>query len=650
MAPDGSRPPSDDEQKRMADLARSLDEARPRPRRARAVDDEPPAGGGGDEPPPPDDDGYGGGGGDDEGGSPHFTVPDDCPVQPLGIDGKLFLFIDANKQFVELSHKDFGGHGLSMLFGKHQDYLDDHWPRTNNKGEAIGLDKEWAVRSFINVCGEKGVFSSDNKIRGVGAWTDADHRLIWHLGDAVLVVDAEGRHSIEPLGALGDHVYPQGAPQVRPNFRKGDPAKSIDRLYKLLQQWAWKRGELDARLQLGWIGCALIGGALRWRPATWATGGQGTGKSTLDNDVLNPVLGGDDGVVQTADATGPGLYQALRKRSTAVLFDELEPRPDNRQKVEATIQLARVSASGARIVRGSPDGTHREFVARAAFRFGSIHITRLEPQDAMRICVLDLQPLGDRKEPIINRREMLELGRDLRRRLVERWKWWPHRLEKWREQLREAGYSARIADTWGTLLAMSDHMLAPTDDVEDVHPDEFDTWINLLKPHLDVLVDAAGSDHARLLQTLLTTTVDPYAKGKRWPLSHILAVAAQRRGVYEEGEDDSERLTPEVAHGALESIGMKLGSFKVPRPDDAPEDYADRFILAIAFANGHTELNKLLRETKWGAGVYTQTLLRIPGAWSTQQRVARRKGQCAMVPLDIVLPPDGAEPNPLLKP
>lgn len=646
--PDGSRPPEDEEfKRRTAELAASLDNAQPRPRRRRAADEAAPPGGPPHEPPPPDDDG--GGGGDDDDDPSYFRVPADSPVQPLGIDGKLFLFIDANKQFVELSHKDFGGHGLSMLFGKHQDYLDAHWPRMNSKREAIGLDKEWAVRSFINVCGEKGVFSSDNKIRGVGAWTDADHRLIWHLGDAVLVVNPDGRHSFEPLGALGDHVYPQGAPQVRPNFKRGDPAKSIDHLYALLQKWAWKRGDLDARLQLGWIGCALIGGALRWRPATWATGGQGTGKSTLDNDVLNPVLGGDDGVVQTADATGPGLYQALRKRSTAVLFDELEPRPDNRQKVEATIQLARVSASGARIVRGSPDGTHREFVARAAFRFGSIHITRLEPQDAMRICVLDLQPLGDRKEPVINRREMLELGRDLRRRLVERWKWWPHRLEKWREKLREAGYSARIADTWGTLLAMADHLLAPTNDVEEATPDEFAIWIDKLKPHLDVLVDAAGSDHARLLQTLLTTTVDPYSKGKRWPLSTILSAAAQRRSQTEISTDGEDRLTVDDAHAALESIGMKLGSFKMPRPDDAPADYEDRFILAIAFANGHTEMNKLLRETKWGAGVYTQTLLRIPGAWSTQQRVARRKGQCAMVPLDIVLPPDG-EPNPLLTP
>lgn len=613
--PDGSTPPKGGAEA----LSDALKNAKPRARR------QPPQ-----EPPPPDD-------GDD---SDYFRVPDDCPVQPLGIDGKMFLFIDANHQFTELSHKDFGGHGLSMLFGDRQDYLDATWPRLSAKGEKIGLDKEWAVRSLIAACARKGVFNSDNKIRGVGAWTDPDGRLIWHLGDTVLVVEASGRVSYHDLGELGDHVYPQGVAQVRPNLRgKADPAKAVDRLYGLLQSWNWKRGELDARLQLGWMGCALIGGALRWRPAVWVTGGQGTGKSTQHDNIINAVLGGDDAVVQTADATGPGLYQALRKRSTPVMFDELEPKPGNQQKLEATINLARVSASGARIVRGSPDGTHKEFVARAAFMFSSIHIARLEPQDAMRICILDLLPLGSGKEPVTPRREMLELGRDLRRRLVERWAFWPGRLERWREELRARGFSARIADTWGTLLAMADQLLAPSDDVGDAVSDEFGRWVDELKPHLDLLVDAAGSDHARLLRHLLTTTVDPYAKGQRWPLSTLLSAVCGRRPLADEEKDGD--LTPERAATGLEALGIKSMSAKQPRPDDAPDDYKDVFVPVLAIAAGHTEINKLLRDTKWTAGVYTQTLLRIPGAWSAQQRIARHKIQCAMVPIDVVLPPDG---------
>lgn len=634
--PDGSRPPEKPAKTGAAALAESLQNAETRPRRRRGDDAEPPQ-----DPPrkPPGRKGGGDGSGSDD-GEGWFAFPKGGPVQPLGIDGKELLFIDANKQFVRMHPRDLGGHGLSMLYGDRQDYLDATWPRPGKRGASNGLDKERAVRSHIAACSRLGVFDSDNRIRGVGAWTNVDGWLIWHFGDTVLVVEPDGTQQWVPVGTVGDHVYPQGVPQVRPAKPKGDAVKEMNRLYELLQSWHWKRGDLDARLQLGWIGCALIGGALRWRPATWASGGQGTGKSTLHDQVLNPVLGGTASVVQTADATGPGLYQALKNRSTPVVFDELEPNPEDRHRVDATIKLAKVSASGARIVRGSPDGAHKEFVARAAFLFSSILIPPLQPELAMRIAILQLQALGDRKEPAINGRDMLELGAALRWMLVERWKHWAFRLEEWRLAFRNKGYNARVSDTWGTLLAMADHLLSPVATAEDSPRDTFDVWIDRLKPHLDALIEASGSDHARLLQSLLTTTVDPYAKGKRWPLSTLMSVASGRSV---KGEDPTEGglLDQPQAETGLASLGMRIMSATPPLPSDAPEGAPKPAeVWCLAVAGNHTEVNKLLRETKWRSGVYTQTLLRIPGAWSTQQRIARQKQQCTMIPLDLVLPKD----------
>jgi hypothetical protein len=359
--------------------------------------------------------------------------------------------------------------------------------------------------------------------------------------------------------------------------------------------------------------------------------------------VLNPILGGTPSVVQTADATGPGLYQALRNRATPVVFDELEPDPESRARIEATIKLAKLSASGARIVRGSPDGTSKEFVARAAFLFSSILVPRLEPELAMRICILDLLALGDRAEPRIATADMLAAGAALRAQLVERWQHWPERLERHRVALRAKGFTSRVADTWGTLLAMADHLLSTEPSAEEAPADTFDVWIDLLRPHLEALVDQAGSDHARLLQTLLTTTVDPYAKGQRWPLSTLLSIAAGRSVKGEDPQDGDGGMDHPKAEQGLQSLGIKLMmQARPPLPPDSPEGTpAPAPIAALAIASNHTELNKLLRETKWGRGVYTQTLLRIPGAWSTQQRIARHKTQCAMVPLDLVLPKEG---------
>lgn len=641
--PDGSAPPEKPKGGARA-LSDALDQAEPRRRRRRQSDrpaDEPPPEdpprdpphGGGDE--PPDDP-------NEEGG--FFSWPKNSPVTPLGIDGKEFLFIDANKVFTKLHARDFGGHGLSALYGRYQLYLDQAWARMSAKGVPLGLDKDRAARTHMAECARRGVVDSDNKIRGVGAWSDSAGRLVWHLGDVVWVVDTDGTIVEHEVGIIGDHWYPQGVPQIRPSRRTlAEVAGSIDRLYTLLQTWNWKRGELDARLLLGWIGCALIGGALRWRPAVWATGGNGTGKSTQHDRVVNPVLGGTPSVVQTADATGPGLYQALRNRSTPVEFDELEPNPEDRHRIDATIKLARISSSGARIVRGSPDGTHKEFTARAAFMFASILVPRLEPELAMRICVLDLLALGERREPNITEADMLAVGADIRRRLVDRWQHWPSRLERWREALRARGFAARVADTWGTLLAMADHLTSPVDGIDDAPSDVFDVWIDQLKPHLDALVAAAGRDDARLLQHLLTTTVDPYAKGKRWPLSTLLSIAAGRSVKGEDPQDGSGDMDHTRAEEGLQALGIKLMlQVKPPRAHDARDGDADpEPIAALAVANNHTELNKLLKETKWGRGVYTQTLLRIPGAWSAQQRIARHRTQCAMIPLDLVLPPEG---------
>lgn len=644
--PDGGRVPPNKKGGPEA-LAESLENAKPRERRKPPAGEPPqdpprkPPGKrrGGDEDPP-----------DDGSGGDWFRFPKGGPVQPLGIDGdKSFLFMDANKLFSKLHARDFGGHGLSALYGEHQEYLDATWPRPGRRGENSGMDKERAARAHMKACAAKGVFDSDNKIRGVGAWGNDDGDLLWHVGDDVLVVTADGKRSIEEVGPVGDHVYPQGVPQIRPKKPAGDPVEAMNKLYELLQSWNWKRGDLDARLQLGWIGCAIIGGALRWRPAVWATGGQGTGKSTLHDHVLNQVLGGTASVVQTADATGPGLYQALKNRSTPVVFDELEPNPEDRHRVDQTIKLAKVSSSGARIVRGSPDGTHKEFVARAAFLFSSILIPRLEPELAMRICVLDLMALGERKEPVLKPRDMLDTGAALRWMLVDRWQHWPQRLEEWRLALRGRGFTARVADTWGTLLAMADHLLSAKASAEDTPRDTFDVWIDQLKPHLDALIDAAGSDHARLLQNLLTTTVDPYAKGKRWPLSTLMSVSAGR-STGDEDPTEGGLLDQPTAENGLASLGMRVMYAKPPLPNDAlPGTAQPQAIVCLAIAANHTEVNKLLRETKWRNGVYTQTLLRIPGAWSTQQRIARQKQQCTMIPLDLVLPKE-APGNDLLTP
>ena len=50
-------------------------------------------------------------------------LPDDCPVIPLGKEGRCYYYLDANQQFVALMDKDHQRLPLMALFGKQPGYI-----------------------------------------------------------------------------------------------------------------------------------------------------------------------------------------------------------------------------------------------------------------------------------------------------------------------------------------------------------------------------------------------------------------------------------------------------------------------------------------------------------------------------------------------
>ncbi len=92
----------------------------------------------------------------------------------------------------------------------------------------------------------------------------------------------------------------------------------------------------------------MIGGALKWRPIVWLTGGKGSGKSTMQ-ELLHRLFNG--GIIQTADTTAAGLWQAMRHHTLPVAIDELEAEEDNRRQ-NTIVKLMRMASSGALLLRG----------------------------------------------------------------------------------------------------------------------------------------------------------------------------------------------------------------------------------------------------------------------------------------------------------
>lgn len=558
-----------------------------------------------------DDDGDRGGG---DGGA--LQLPDKCPVTPLGVLGDVFFYLDAMQQLRPLPAREHSRLGILALFGSRNFMLEDFWPRktrtTGEGGEEIFITTGWkperAAEALMASAAARGVWNPIERVRGRGAWIGDNGELFLHCGDVVLA----GGKWCEP-GLLGKHVYPASSPTLRPAFdREGRGANNTaDWLFALLKSWNWRRKEIDALLLLGWIGAALVGGALDWRPLAWITGGAGTGKSTL-HKLIGRLF--DSGLVQVSETSPAGIWQKLGHSTLPVEIDELEAEEDNR-RTNAVIKLARQAASGGLILRGGADHQAAEFTARSCFMFSSVLMPPLLGQDRSRMAILELGELQGETPPDLAPAKLREAGSKLLRRLVDGWPRMAETLEIYRTSLLTKGHSARGADVFGTLLACADLMLKDrTPDSDSVA--EFTDKLDAV--HMAEIDDNAR-DEERCLQHILSSAIVVAGGVKRSVAEYIERAASDNH------EDDWQG-----ASRVLGTYGMKVLRKTVP------------YVFAVA--NYHVELAKLFEGTHWGGrsgtmGVWVQALRRLPGAERSTENVrcGGTSGKATLMPISLVV-------------
>lgn len=577
-------------------------------------------------PPPPDDDA----------GTNDAELPPDCPVRALGKDGKTRYYLDADRQLIALADRDHSRLGILGLFGRKSDLLYGYWPRHNKDGAVTGWRPELASEALMSACSSAGVWEAQERQRGRGAWLGDGGELVLHTGTHVMTFPASptpyADHTSDRAGLVGRYVYSAagsvGVPAI--DAALDGPDGAAEALLKTLKSWRWRRGEIDAVLMLGWIGAAMIGGALKWRPMGWLTGGKGTGKSTLQ-DLLRGVFGG--GLIQTADTTSAGLYQTLRHQTLPIAVDELEAEEDNRRNT-AVVKLARLAASGALMLRGGQDHNATEFVVRSSFLFSSILIPPLTGQDRSRISVLELDELPPGAEaPKLDQRMLATLGAQLRRRMVDGWNRWPRTLDTYRGWLQADGHNARGADQLGTLLAAADLLLF--DDVDS--SSATGAWITELHASETAEAEDNARDEDRCLAFLLSSPVDVVRNGARRTVGEWVRIAAEVDGDGSEIGD---------AVRVLGSVGLRIVA---PTPKD---DRHSAQPLTLAIANFHKGLAAAFAGSHWQAtsatnGVWVQAMRRLPGATRANRTLyfGGSTSKCVLVPLSIVLPLDTVDPR-----
>lgn len=567
----------------------------------------------------------------------YIELGDDCPVQPLGVNGSEYYFLDAIVQLVVKHADKMGQNGIDDLF-KHssaQRWADAHFGRVGEGGVINGIDRDLLKRALIARCGDlsvNGVFDPSGRVRGDGGWKDELGRLVLHCGDTVLIADKQGDlHERKP--GIHDHlIYPRGTRQMRP----GPAAEAIAgergpamQLFNLLRSWRWKRGDLDAMLMLGWIMLAPIGGALRWRPSAWITGDMATGKSTLQ-ELIYLTQGGRAGIIQAADATGAGIWQALKFRSLPVALDEVEASTNN-EKREAIVNLMRISASGALLRRGGADHHAVEFNVFAPFLFSSINMLPLPPQDISRLALLELEELPRGiPRPKLDAQQLGKIGAALRRRMIQAWPQWDDHLAPWWEPIGKE-FSARTADTFGFLLAAAH--IAMCDVPAD--RDTVEEMVAPLIPSLRQWQEIAGKDSELMLNLLGTWQLEPWDKGRKVTvrqLVHWASTRAKTNALHpvegEEAEQYGVHIDRTKAAQALRLNGLALIQSRL-QGEEGKE------FLAIAYR--HSSLARIFKGSKWQDGVWRQSAMRAPGAVSRKVRIEGGAEGAVLVPLDAVL-------------
>lgn len=576
-----------------------------------------------------------------------------CPVEPLGIEGAIRHLIDSDGQFQSLTPRDFSHSGMQSLFAAAPNYPQFFWPRfgktkTDNEGKPLPPPimsfQDDNVRSALFLaCSRMGTFSPRDKLRGLGAWTLRGGQIAYHAGEEVWVCE-NGRLTWREPGMIGEHLYPRmapiPAPWPEPIPPRDNPAGALLATYR---RWNWERPDVDPVLLLGHNVVSYLGAALRWRSAVMLLGGASTGKSTLQRG-LKDLFG--ETLVQANNASAAAIYQNMRADSRPVAVDELEPGA-NQARVDAMIELMRGASSGGFTLRGGQDGTPKTYQMQSAFLFSAINNPLHSMQDFGRVAMLRLQTIAD-DAPAPPPVDPDTLGRKLLAIAMREWGRFPAVLEAYRGALAAGGHNGRGQDTYGTLLACADLVLADIADQAGVRLSEDLRWWS---EHLSVEelpeTEDIKANWRDCLERILTARVAAWRNGARESVGQCLADVVAAAPAKADGNVSYDYLAAK-RDLALTGLGLLkadelLGDYvklKNCTLDEAKDALGlggrEGYILAIPHAS--PRIAELLVDTAWRAGGWRDALRQCPvaGVMITKKDVNRQwiagvQARCTLV-------------------
>lgn len=551
-------------------------------------------------PDPPEPDGPDGGAPDDgreDAGEPPVTALGE------GANGR-YYFLGPRGAMRMLTFQHLTRAGIASLFDGDTKWLRAACRAYDKDGNPTrGWSHDSARDSLIRMCCAQGRFDPAFRLRGPGAWPASDGGLVLHLGDVLWRVAADGAIAEAASGTVIEGiVYPSYPAEHKP---ASTPAAAVDAqdLLEFLGRWNWRSPVGAPRLLLGMIGQNWIVGAVRWRAHGWIAGLTSAGKSTLLHGIR--ALAGP-GMRKVSDATEASVRQVLSGDWSArvVELDEVEPEPGT-NKVQRLVRLAHVASDGGDVWRGTTGGEAKIYSVHAALLFGSELTPRFLPATASRIAVFDLAPLdlGDRPDEAKASLEaelarLVALGPALYRRMIEGWGRLRRNLAVYDAALARGGYSSRVSDQYGSLLAIAETLLS------DVAVDVDTALAVLAGIGLDAIVERDSESGAtRCMHRLFSSQT-----GVRGAAGVYLTVGGLVSRAIEGGSLEDLRALRE--HGlSLVLPSADCSTFLAWRGDRKRVDE-----VCLAISNSHEALYRIYAGSDYENGVWPQALRNAPEA------------------------------------
>lgn len=552
----------------------------------------------------------------DEPEPPAATTDDDSedssPGQPflaLGYNGGSYFYLPRGTEQVASIRSGSHTSPAEMMSLAPVEWWEMAYPK-----EKGGVDWYAAASDCMRRCERRGVYSMRN-VRGRGAWYDKGASVL-HLGNR-LIVDGDMKNIIDHRS---QYIYTRQSPME--SIIDSEPATDAEakEVFDLFAQLNWSKS-VHGWLTAGWCALAPVCGAMPWRSHLWITAQRGAGKSWVQENLIQPLLGQSALMVQ-GGTTEAGIRQALQQDARPVIFDEAESEDHSAQRrMKSVLELARQASSdgSAEIVKGTVNGHGMAFRIRSMFLLGSVNVSLTQGADESRFSVVSLDKPDKSPGEVQRFKEFSKhVGNTLtsercaaiRARTYELIPIIRQNAQTMAQAVAEELGSQRIGDQVGTLLAGA-ISLSRSDAITLDDARQWAKGIDLS----DAQEADEVSDEANCLNAILQTQVRfDYQRGSmQRSLSEVVMAAAGKRALSDDVYSDE-------CNQILSRYGLQV---------DAG---------CLLVSNTHAELKRILRDTPWASG-WRRVLSRLPGAITKTSpvRFAGTQTRAVSVPVDVFM-------------